>query len=410
MSGTLRILAVAPYVPSPIRVRPFQLLRGLARRGHAVRLVCAAGPGDEQAIAALRADGVAVAPVSIGRGARAAAYLRALGGELPLQAAHCLCDELVRAVRAELASGAHDVVHVEHLRAAEVAPPLVLDAVDSISLLFERALRRSPSLRTRAMALLDLARTRRYEAAYGRRFAQVLISSPEDAWALEALRSAHAELPGAPAAVVPNGVDLAYFRPGPPAAGETLIFSGKMSYHANAAAALFLLRAIMPLVWRERPAARLVLAGAEPGPALLAAAQDPRVAVTGFVPDLRPHLAGAAVAVAPIRYGVGVQNKVLEAMAMGLPVVAARQATVALAARPGDELLVADAAPAYAAAILGLLADPARRAELGRRGRAYVERHHSWDESVARLEACYAAAQGAKWFVSKRRAPFTAML
>ncbi len=400
--GGLRVLFVAPYVPSPIRVRPFQLLRALVARGHRVTLVCAAGPADAAALDALRPL-CTVRPVAMGRVATLAAYLRALPSDIPLQAAHRLGPAFVAAVCAELAGGAYDVVHIEHLRAAEVArraarglpgtPPLVLDAVDSISLLFERAVRHSGTATTRAMALLDLARTRRYEAAYGRRFAAVVCTSPEDRWALATLRAELGEPEGAPIEVVPNGVDLDYFRPtGAPREPGTIVFSGKMSYHANEAAALFLLDAIMPLVWREHPGARVVLAGAAPGPRLRARARDPRVTVTGFVPDLRPYLASAAVAVAPIRYGVGVQNKVLEAMAMGAPVVAARQATVALAARPGADLLVADDAPAFAAQIGALLDDPARAAALGRAGRAYVEAHHSWGASAAALERCYAAA------------------
>jgi glycosyltransferase involved in cell wall biosynthesis len=413
MSTPLRILFVAPYAPSRIRVRPFQLLRALAGRGHRITLVCAAGSADSPALDELRAVSVMVRPVAIGRGERVAAYLRALGSDLPLQAAHCLAPALVKGVRGELRRGSYDMVHIEHLRGAEVAraavanladtPPLLLDAVDSISLLFERTVRHSPSARARALALADLARTRRYEAAYGWRFDHITLTSPEDRWAIDTLRERYGEPQGAPISVVPNGVDLDYFRPGDvPRDRETVIFSGKMSYHANEAAALFLLRSVMPLVWRVRPTARVVIAGAQPSPALLAHAREPLVTVTGYVPDLRPHLAGATVTVAPIRYGVGVQNKVLEALAMGLPVVAARQATVALAARPGHELLVADEAAEFATAILQLLADPARCGALGRAGRGYVERNHSWEASAAILESCYGLARARRAESAKR--------
>jgi len=397
------VLFVAPYVPSPIRVRPFQLLRQLLCRGHAVTLVCPAAAADGPALDELRRLGAAVAPVRLRRTDTLGAYLRALPGQLPLQAAHCLSPAFTRAVREALAGQPFDLVHIEHLRAAEIAraaaagvsspPPLVLDAVDSISLLFERAIRRSPSRTTRAMALLDLARTRRYEAAYVRRFAHIAITSPEDRWALETLREHYEQPCGAEISVVPNGVDLDYFRPtGEAREPATLLFSGKMSYHANHAAALFLLRAIMPRVWSSRPETRVVIAGAQPAPGLLAYRRDPRVEITGLVADLRPYLARASVAAAPLCYGVGVQNKVLEALAMAAPVVAARQATVALGARPGAELLVAEDAEGFAQQILALLADPQRREALARAGRAYVERHHSWSASALALERCYAAA------------------
>jgi polysaccharide biosynthesis protein PslH len=398
----LRILMVAPYVPSPIRVRPYNLLRALAARGHHIHLICASSSAnDVAALAALRPYATLTA-VAVSRAASAMAYLRALPGSLPLQTAHCLTPEFVRATRAAMREHGFDIVHIEHLRAAEIArqaaaglsapPPLVLDAVDSISLLFERTVRHGANLRSRAIALLDLARTRRYEASYSRRFAQILITSPEDRWAIATLREHFGAAEGAALTVVPNGVDLEYFQPGNTArAAATIVFSGKMSYHANEAAALYLLREIMPLVWQTQPAARVVIAGAEPGPALIAQHNAGPITVTGAVPDLRPYLAGATIAVAPIRYGVGVQNKVLEAMAMGTPVVAARQATIALGARPGIELLVADTSAEFADQIISLLSSPQRRNLIAAAGRAYVERRHSWETSAAILEQCYTA-------------------
>jgi len=399
----LRILFVAPYAPSPIRVRPFQFLRQLVARGHAVTLVCPiSGADDGRALDTLRGLCPTVA-VPHGRRAILEAYLRAVPGSLPLQAAHCLSPALVKAVREAMASDRFDIVHIEHLRGAEVArvaaaglrgaPPLVLDAVDSISLLFERALRHNPAPGTRAMALLDLARTRRYEAAYGRSFAQVVITSPEDRWALDTLRGQFNQPPGAPIRVVPNGVDCDYFQP-PQTAREpaTILFSGKMSYHANEAAALHLLREIMPLVWRQRPDARVVIAGANPGPRLRACGRDPRIEITGYVPELRTYLQRATLAVAPLTYGVGIQNKVLEALACATPVVAARQATVALRARAGVELLGAGSVSAFAEAIVTLLEDASLRARLGQAGRAYIERHHTWNASAATLELAYHAA------------------
>ncbi len=399
----MRILMVIPYVPSPIRVRSYQLLRHLAQRGHQITLICAEdGPDDQANLATLRPLCPTIQVITIARQARIKAYLRALGSDLPLQAAHCLVPAFIEAIRTEFHSGQHDVVHIEHLRAAEIArvaaaqvptrPPMILDAVDSISLLFERAARSSPSLRARTMALLDLARTKRYEAICGQHVDHIIITSPEDAWALQTLRGSQPQ--GAPITVVPNGVDLTYFQPSEAErAPATIIFSGKMSYHANEAAARFLLETIMPLVWTQRPDAKVILAGANPGPALRAYTRNPQVTVTGFVPDLRTYLAHATVAVAPMRYGVGVQNKVLEAMAAATPVVTTRQTTVALTARPNHELLVADHAEQFAQAILTLLAEPSYARTLGNAGRAYVEQAHNWAASAMLLETCYAVTR-----------------
>lgn len=397
----LRILFVAPYVPSRIRVRPFHFLVGLAERGHEVTLICPVrGLEDEQSLKEIRPFCSGIVAVPKGRFDPVFHYLRALSDTMPLQAAHVLSDDLVRAVAQTMSGSSFDVVHIEHLRASQVAlaarqlvgesPPLVLDAVDSISLLFERALRGSPSLSTRGMALLDLARTKRYEAGYRRHFEHILVTSPEDRWALETLAGPDGD---SPVTAIPNGVDLGYFAPmnlqREPA---QVILSGKMSYHANQAAALHLVHTIMPQVWQTLHDTKVLIVGANPGPTVRALANDPRVSVTGFVSDLRPYLAQATIAVCPTRYGVGIQNKVLEAMAMGTPVITTQQTMAAITATPGKDLLVAGNPASFAEQIVSLLENAQQCADLGAAGRRYVEQYHSWEEGLYRLEHCYATA------------------
>lgn len=403
----MNILFVAPYTPSPIRVRPYQFIRHLAQRGHAITLVCAAD--NAAALTELRAICRRVVAVPVRRTDHLLAYAHALPSELPLQAAHCLTPAMVAAVAHEIKQGTHHVIHIEHLRAAEIVraalrqcgdgPPAVLDAVDSITLLFERTLRRGANLSSRLRALVDLARTRRYEAAYPHRFAAIAVTSPEDRWALLTLNRTLDRPGGSPIIVAPNGVDLAYFQPYTgPRQPHHLVFTGKMSYHANEAAARYFIEEIMPRVWAKRAEVTVTLAGAEPGPRLRAYARDPRITVTGAVPDLRPYLTEATLAVAPIRYGVGVQNKVLEAMATATPVITVRQATVALSAQPGHDLIVAGDTTDFVHAILTLLADEERRAAIGQAGRRYVEQHHNWLHSVGRLEDVYAIANSSSHY------------
>src|SRR5581483_774337 len=119
----------------------------------------------------------------------------------------------------------------------------------------------------------------------------------------------------------------------------TVLFTGKMSYHANEATALHLARQIMPLVWERCPNAKLVIAGKDPSPAIRHLSRDPRVIVTGFVEDLRPFFWSATVVAAPLVYGTGIQNKVLEAMACGVPVVASPAACEGIGATAGQTLV-----------------------------------------------------------------------
>jgi glycosyltransferase involved in cell wall biosynthesis len=269
---------------------------------------------------------------------------------------------------------------------------MVFDSVDSISLLFSKVLQDAPSLKSRLMATLDLERTKRFEGRLTERFPQVAVTSEADRRALIDLGS-----DGERITVVPNGVDLDYFKPQAVKRDPlSLVFTGKMSYHANIAAAEDLVEKIMPLVWREQPNARLSIVGKDPSPAVQALGQRPNVTVTGSVPDMRPYLAEAALALSTVRYGVGIQNKVLEAMAMGTPVVCSPQANSALKTQNGQDILVGDGAEAVARHILDLLASAEKRERIGAAGRLYVERYQTWDHAAELLEGMYRKAQQAR--------------
>jgi glycosyltransferase involved in cell wall biosynthesis len=170
-----------------------------------------------------------------------------------------------------------------------------------------------------------------------------------------------------------------------------VVFTGKMSYHANVTAALYLIRTIMPLVWAQRPQARAWIVGRDPpGSILRESAVNDRVCVTGAVPDVRPYLRRAMVAAAPVRYGAGIQNKVLEAMACGTPVVASPRGVSALAVEDGRHVLVAETPEAFARAILSVLTNRPGCQHLPRQARRYVEVNHDWQEITERLESIYA--------------------
>ena len=194
----------------------------------------------------------------------------------------------------------------------------------------------------------------------------------------------------------PNGVDTEYFRPtGVPHDPDTICFTGQMDYYPNEQAMLEFCRDTLPLVRAARPATRLRIVGADPPGSIRALAAIPGVTVTGTVPDVRPHLGSAAVAIAPLRIARGTQNKMLEAMAMAVPVVSTSLAAGGVDAVPGEHLLTADQPRAAADAILRLLRDDAYRDGLGRAGRARVLSHHDWDASMRKLDEIIAACLAA---------------
>jgi polysaccharide biosynthesis protein PslH len=395
----MRILFVTPYIPSAIRVRPYQLVRALAGEGHAVHLVALQPPEDQWAsVDALREVCTRVDVFPMSRARTLWNGLAALPGRLPLQAAYSHHPELERHLRDIAREGAFDVLHVEHLRGAVLARgistlPRVFDAVDSITLLFEQTARQAPGLSQRMMAVADLRRTRRFEARAPAEFDRTVITSPLDRDAFIRLAGLAAERS---VVVVPNGVDTDYFRPcARPSGPTTVLFSGKMSYHANAAAALFLARDVMPQVWRSSPEVRLAIVGKGPPPDLMALAADRRIVVTGYVEDIRSWFAQATVAVAPMLYGAGIQNKILEAMASGVPVVSTSRACGSLFAQIDRDFLVGDGAEAIASQIARVLQDPGLRAALAVAGRRYVEQHHGWRDAALRLGEVYEEARKA---------------
>jgi glycosyltransferase involved in cell wall biosynthesis len=193
--------------------------------------------------------------------------------------------------------------------------------------------------------------------------------------------------------VVPNGVDPAAFPyredARPPA---RLVFGGNLGYFPNVDAAGWLARDVLPRVRAAVPEAELRLAGARPARAVRALAAVPHVSLAADVPAMAPELAAATVAVVALRAGSGLQNKVLEAMAVGTPVVATPRAAAGLEVRSGEHLLLAEGAEELAAAAVVLLRDPGRARALARAARALVETRYRWEDSAALVEAAWVAA------------------
>ena len=238
------------------------------------------------------------------------------------------------------------------------------------------------------------AREARTLLAYERRAAvaaerTILVSEPE----CQRLRELAPETSDHLAAIE-NGVDLDRFRPGLALAspytqaGPQIVFTGNMDYWPNADAATWFAREVLPSVRQERRDAEFTIVGADPGPAVRALTALPGVHVTGRVADVRPYVAHADAVVAPLGIARGIQNKVMEGMAMGRPVIATPQAFAGIRAVPGDDLLVAGTAPAFAGEVLQVLRGD--YPGLGAAGRRAMEAGHTWDASLRRLDALLA--------------------
>jgi sugar transferase (PEP-CTERM/EpsH1 system associated) len=203
---------------------------------------------------------------------------------------------------------------------------------------------------------------------------------------------------GVPTTWFPNGVDHEFFRPTTePYDPDTICFIGRMDYFPNQECMHDFCANTLPLIRRRRPGVKLTIVGADPSADIRQLGTLEGVTVTGSVPDVRPYVLRSAVNVAPLNIARGTQNKILESLAMGVPVVTSNRAAGGIDAVAGEHFLTAASPQEYAESIIRLLENPAERQQFAAAGRARVVSHHDWHASMTRLdtviEACLASRQ-----------------
>jgi len=378
------------------KIRPFNMIRHLSASGHRVTvcsLVRSDGEADE-------GEGIAphVAARVMGRVHEPTQWARMIV-RLPLvtpsSMGYFYSAELAREVRRLLASQAWDLIfvhcssvaqYVEHVRDV----PKILDFGDMDSQKWlEYA--RYKSFPLSLGYWLEGQKMLAAEKRLARRF-DLCTATTRAEW--ETLQGYGT---GAATDWFPNGVDAGFFCPSDGAyEADTISFIGRMDYYPNQECMARFCRETWPLLKARRPAMKLLIVGADPSPEMRALGELPGVTVTGSVPDVRPYIRGSALMVAPLAIARGTQNKILEAMAMGVPVVTSSVAAGGVDALPGDHLLVADSPEDLAAAILRVVENADERQRLSEAGRARMLSHHSWAGSMKRLDAiiarCVAAA------------------
>ena len=395
----MRIAYIVPYVPNLIRTRSYNLINQLASLGHEVTIFTLGSSHQDRIDAqSLRGHCREVYYYAQPVWRSLLNSVAALPSNKPLQSVYSWQPALARQIAQRASRNEFDIVHIEHLRGSRFGLylksrlpnlPVVWDSVDCISHLFQQAAKQSRSFFGRFMTRFELSRTRRAEGDLACRFNHTLVTAPPDREALLGL--VPLEKSSSEISVLPNGVDLEYFYPSAEFQRdpETIILSGKMSYHANISMAKYLVEEIMPRIWKIRPTARLYIVGKDPAPAIKKMMQDPLITVTGTVDDIRPFLWRATVSVAPLLYGAGIQNKILEAMATGTPVVTTCKALSALRAQPGKDLFASDDPDGFSQAVLQLIASRDLQQKISDAGVRYVRAFHSWPSIVSQLVNIY---------------------
>lgn len=399
------ILYLAHRVPYPPdkgdRIRSFHVLRHLTRFGRVFLACLADEPVRTHVMAALRRLCFRVGVPPIGR----ERWLRAFG---TFARGRTVTEGAFRspALRTTVRQWAEEVAFdaavvsassmVPYLRLPELAKvPAVIDLVDVDS-----------------QKWLDYgARSRGWRAWFyrteGRRLRELEKGLPTWARAVVLVGEAEASLYrqfclDGPVHAVTNGVDLEHFRPRAVPAGLSCVFAGALDYRPNVEGISWFCREAWPAIHRRFPHARLRIVGRKPTPAVWRLAQVAGVQVVGQVPDMVPELARAAVVVVPLLIARGVQNKILEGLAMGKATVASPAPLAGLKARPGIHLLAASTPEEWVAVVCRLLTDPDLRRRLGSAGRRYAEENHCWERCLEPFGALLGFAGADRLHVAQR--------
>ncbi len=398
---TMHILLLTPQRPYPphqgTTLRNFNLVKELAKR-HTVCVLTFLEPDqapDDPGPLPRLCEWVESLPVP-----RRSAGLRLrqmLTTARPDMSLRLWSPQLAGRLAARLQEKPFDVVQIEGIEMAPYLPlieltqprPLIIyDAHNAEWILQQRAcladLKNPARWPAAAYSWVQWQRLRRYEAALLGRVDHTIAMSRPDEVALREVAS------HAPITIIPNGVDLAAYAEfqGDPIRHD-LLFTGKMDFRPNIDAVLWFGQRVLPLIQARRPGVTFAIVGQRPHPRLEALRGRPGVTITGYVEDVRPYLAGATVYVAPLRVGGGTRLKLLEAMMMRAPIVSTTVGAEGFPVTHGRELILADEPESFAAAVLDLLPNPVRRAELGAAGRAFAEAHYGWDRLVPHLEEIY---------------------
>lgn len=393
MSGSdnkaLAILFVCHRFPFPphggAKVRAFHMIRHLAQR-HMVTVASLVRSREEAA------EGTGIAPYcaryEMARVRAPAQLLRmiaCLPTSIPSSLAYFKSVALERRIDALVARERFDLVvahsssmaqYVEHIGGV----PKIMDFCDMDAQKWREYARYKPFPLSLGYAL-EASKLMREEGRIARSFDICTLATPAEQATLDGYGT------GARTDWFPNGVDTDYFTPSSVAYDPDLIvFVGRMDYYPNEECMMTFCADVLPRLRARRSNTKLAIVGANPPASVRALSRLAGVAVTGSVPDVRPYLRRAALMVAPLNIARGTQNKILEGMASGVPVVASRMAADGVDARAEEDFLVATTQEGQAAAILRVLDDATERARLAQAGRARVLSHHTWPMAMRRFD------------------------
>lgn len=384
----MKLLVLLSRVPYPLekgdKLRAYHLMARLARK-HEIILCCLSdGPTPADDIAHLGQFCSHIEVVQVPRWRILLKLGTAIFSRLPFQVAYFHHRSAQRAVDRLILEHKPDHVLCQLVRTTEYVRshptlPKTLDYMDTLSKGMERRTRNAP-YHLRPLFQAETRRLIRYENLMFDLFdGAVIISAQDREYLYHPLRDQ--------VKVIPNGVDTDHFSPREQEIRHDLVFTGNMNYPPNIDSVLFLANKVLPIVHKKRPGTTLLISGVDPSPEVKELGRrDPRIVVSGWVKDIRSSYASARIFVAPMQIGTGLQNKLLEAMAMRMPCVTSALANNAVQAIPDRSILIGQTPEDYAVHILRLLDDAAERDRLAEEGYRFVRERFNWDHNADALE------------------------
>jgi len=391
----MKILFVAPYTPSNIRIRPYHFIKGLSKKGHSITFVGLQDAySDKETIKELRkyCDSVEIFKIS-----KINAYFNCsigLFGKMPLQSAFCFSRKMKNRIKQITLNPKFDLIHMEHIRAGYLLPnkrttPAIYDSVDCITSLYQMFKKEQSTYVRKLIAFIESKKLEKAEPKVLSKYDRIIVSTFRDKNSLESLsRKADCVIPE----IIPivNGVDCEYFKAQKmPYEPYSIVFTGKMGYYANELAAIHFACEIFPLIKSKMPNAKLYIVGADPSKRVRQLNGNNDIIVTGWVSDIRKYLNMAHVVVCPVRVAAGIQNKLLEALSMAKAVVTYPEVALPLKPNNNKIYLVAKSPDKFAENILKIMNNEFLRIELEKNARAFIQNFYTWDENVKKLEEVY---------------------
>lgn len=393
----MKIFVLLPRIPYPLekgdKLRAFNQIKQLAKHNEIVLCALNDNPkvNEQDAFRALQPHCQSISFIKVTKPQILLGLVRAFFKGLPMQCGYFYNRKAAKKIDALIAKHKPDILFGQLLRVAEYIRHKDLPKTIDYQDIFSYGMKRRADIAsfvTRPIYTMEYRRLRRYEAAIFDDFdVRTIISEPDRALFPHEKRN--------DILIIPNGVDHDYFKPQEQEKKYDLVFTGNMSYPPNVNAVEYLADEILPIVWKTLPETKLYIAGATPDPKVRKAASD-KVIVSGWLDDIRDAYAQSRVFIAPMRIGTGLQNKLLEAMSMGLPAITSPLANASLGAKPSEEILIGSNAEEMAQNIITLLSDTQKAGRIAQAGFDFTNRVYDWGKATDILENAMVSTSNSK--------------